>query len=304
MMGNSKKLKLNLAQRSAVAGNLFVLPFYLGFIFFFLIPIIQSFYYAFCTVSFDVGSIKTKFTAFENLNYIFNKDIDFKQNLISSITELLWKTPVCLVMSLILALVANKKNFATPVIRAIFFLPVIFTSGVVLSTIQKDNVASLMMSGTVISSTGRMETSSTFTTLLTESGLNTKIVELFTTISTNVFKVIYDCGIPMLIFLSALQGISPSLYEASSVEGATTWDDFWKITLPMITPTILINLVYIIVDSFSSATQAVMRQIMAMIELLRLGEASTMVWVFCLIIAVVFIIFFAIFNKLKVFEAN
>jgi len=303
-MNKLKKINLNLEQRSALTGNLFVLPFYLGFIFFFLIPIFKSFYYMFCKVSFDVGSINTDFIGLENFNYIFNKDLDFKQNLIVSVTELLWKTPVCLVMSLLLALLANRKSIATPFLRSVFFLPVIFTSGVVLSTIQKDSVASLMMSGTVISSTGQLENHSTFTALLTETGLNSKIVDLFSNISSNVFKVLYDCGIPMLIFLSALQGIAPSLYEASSVEGATAWDNFWKITLPMITPTILICIVYIVIDSFSSASQAVMKQIMAMIELLRLGEASAMVWVFCLIIGVIFGIFFAIFNKLKVFESH
>jgi len=303
-MNKFKKMNLNLEQKSAVAGNLFVLPFYLGFIFFFLIPIVKSIYYVFCKVSFDVGGILTEFIGLDNLNYIFNKDLDFKQNLIVSVTELLWKTPVCLIMSLLLALLANRKNAATPFIRAVFFLPVIFTSGVVLNTIQQDSVASLMMSGTVISSTGDFQNQSTLTTLLVETGLNSKLVDLFSTISSSVFKVMYDCGIPMLIFLSALQGISPSLYEASSVEGATAWDDFWKITLPMITPTILISLVYIIIDSFASASQAVMRQIMNMIELLRLGEASAMVWVFCLIIAVIFAIFFGIFNKLKVFESH
>jgi len=299
-----KKIDLNLEQKSALTGNLFVLPFYLGFIFFFLIPIVKSIYYVFCKVSFDVSGIITDFIGFENLNYIFNKDLDFKENLIISVTELLWKTPVCIIMSLLLALLINRKNAATPFIRAVFFLPVIFTSGVVLNTIQNDSVANLMMSGTVISSTGNFENHSTLTTLLVETGLNSKIVDLFSTISSSVFKVMYDCGIPMLIFLSALQGISPSLYEASSVEGATAWDDFWKITLPMITPTILICLVYIIIDSFASASQAVMRQIMNMIELLRLGEASAMVWVFCLIIGIIFAVFFGIFNKLKVFEAH
>ena len=303
-MNKFKKMNLNLEQKSSITGNLFVLPFYLGFIFFFLIPIMKSIYYVFCKVSFDVGGILTEFIGLDNLNYIFNKDLDFKQNLIVSVTELLWKTPVCLVMSLLLALLANRKSIATPFLRAVFFLPVIFTSGVVLNTIQQDNVASLMMSGTVISSAGDFENQSTLTTLLIETGLNSKLVSLFSTISSSIFKVMYDCGIPMLIFLSALQGISPSLYEASAVEGATAWDDFWKITLPMITPTILISLVYIIIDSFASASQAVMRQIMNMIELLRLGEASAMVWVFCLIIAVIFVIFFGIFNKLKVFESH
>ncbi len=101
-----------------------------------------------------------------------------------------------------------------------------------------------------------------------------------------------------------MQGISPSLYEASSVEGATAWDNFWKITLPMIMPVALINLVYIIVDNFASSSNLVMQQVLASVELLKLGEASAMVWVFCVIIAVIFAVFFAIANKFKIFEAN
>jgi len=250
-MNKFKKMNLSLEQKSAVAGNLFVLPFYLGFIFFFLIPIVKSIYYVFCKVSFDVSGIITDFIGFENLNYIFNKDLDFKENLIISVTELLWKTPVCIIMSLLLALLINRKNAATPFIRAVFFLPVIFTSGVVLNTIQNDSVANLMMSGTVISSTGNFENHSTLTTLLVETGLNSKIVDLFSTISSSVFKVMYDCGIPMLIFLSALQGISPSLYESAQIDGANPRQTFFKITLPLISQILL----YVLITSLIGGLQ-------------------------------------------------
>ena len=296
-MKKSKNARLTIEQRTALNGHLYVLPFYIGFIFFFLTPIIKSISYVFCNVSFDVTGVLTEFTGLENLKYIFNKDLDFKGNLVTSVTALLWKTPVILILSLLLAMIANINMPGKGVIRSVFFLPVILSSGVVLDTIREDDIAGLMMRGSVVSS-------NSLANMLEQAGLSISIVNLFINISNNIFDLLFNCGIPMLIFLSGLQGISPSLYEASSVEGATAWDNFWKITLPMIMPVALINLVYIIVDNFASSSNLVMQQVLSSVELLKLGEASAMVWVFCAIIAVIFAVFFAVANKFKIFEAN
>lgn len=303
-MKKSKTARLTIEQRTALNGHLYVLPFYIGFIFFFLTPIIKSISYVFCNVSFDVTGVLTEFTGLENLKFIFNKDLDFKGNLVTSVTALLWKTPVILILSLLLAMIANINMPGKGVIRSVFFLPVILSSGVVLDTIREDDIAGLMMRGSVVSANGSVVSSNSLANMLEQAGLSISIVNLFINISNNIFDLLFNCGIPMLIFLSGLQGISPSLYEASSVEGATAWDNFWKITLPMIMPVALINLVYIIVDNFASSSNLVMQQVLASVELLKLGEASAMVWVFCVIIAVIFAVFFAIANKFKIFEAN
>ena len=303
-MKKSKTARLTIEQRTALNGHLYVLPFYIGFIFFFLTPIIKSISYVFCNVSFDVTGVLTEFTGLENLKYIFNKDLDFKGNLVTSVTALLWKTPVILILSLLLAMIANINMTGKGVIRSVFFLPVILSSGVVLDTIREDDIAGLMMRGSVVSANGSVVSSNSLANMLEQAGLSISIVNLFINISNNIFDLLFNCGIPMLIFLSGLQGISPSLYEASSVEGATAWDNFWKITLPMIMPVALINLVYIIVDNFASSSNLVMQQVLSSVELLKLGEASAMVWVFCAIIAVIFAVFFAVANKFKIFEAN
>lgn len=303
-MKKSKNARLTIEQRTALNGHLYVLPFYIGFIFFFLTPIIKSISYVFCNVSFDVTGVLTEFTGLENLKYIFNKDLDFKGNLVTSVTALLWKTPVILILSLLLAMIANINMPGKGVIRSVFFLPVILSSGVVLDTIREDDIAGLMMRGSVVSANGSVVSSNSLANMLEQAGLSISIVNLFINISNNIFDLLFNCGIPMLIFLSGLQGISPSLYEASSVEGATAWDNFWKITFPMIMPVALINLVYIIVDNFASSSNLVMQQVLSSVELLKLGEASAMVWVFCAIIAVIFAVFFAVANKFKIFEAN
>ena len=201
-------------------------------------------------------------------------------------------------------MIANINMPGKGVIRSVFFLPVILSSGVVLDTIREDDIAGLMMRGSVVSANGSVVSSNSLANMLEQAGLSISIVNLFINISNNIFDLLFNCGIPMLIFLSGLQGISPSLYEASSVEGATAWDNFWKITLPMIMPVALINLVYIIVDNFASSSNLVMQQVLSSVELLKLGEASAMVWVFCAIIAVIFAVFFAVANKFKIFEAN
>ncbi len=303
-MKKSKNARLTIEQRTALNGHLYVLPFYIGFIFFFLTPIIKSISYVFCNVSFDVTGVLTEFTGLENLKYIFNKDLDFKGNLVTSVTALLWKTPVILILSLLLAMIANINMTGKGVIRSVFFLPVILSSGVVLDTIREDDIAGLMMRGSVVSANGSVVSSNSLANMLEQAGLSISIVNLFINISNNIFDLLFNCGIPMLIFLSGLQEISPSLYEASSVEGATAWDNFWKITFPMIMPVALINLVYIIVDNFASSSNLVMQQVLSSVELLKLGEASAMVWVFCAIIAVIFAVFFAVANKFKIFEAN
>ena len=303
-MNKLKKPRLTLEQRTSLNGVLYVVPFYIGFLLFFLTPMIKSVIYSLSDVTFDYGGVLPDFVGIKNYNYIFNKDLTFKGNLIAAVSELFWKTPVILIMSLLLAMLANRKTIFKGLVRSIFFLPVIISSGVVLDAIRQDGVARLMMEGSIVSATGEVIKNSSLTDILVEAGLNQKLVTLFQNISANVFEVMFNCGIPMLIFISSLQGISSSLYEAASVEGATAWDSFWKITLPMIAPTFLINLVYIIIDSFSASDQPVMRQILDAIELIRLGEASAMVWVFCGIIAAIFAVFFIIFNKLKIFEAS
>ena len=303
-MKKFKKPQLTLEQRTSITGAIYIVPFLIGFLLFFLTPMVKSVIYSFSDVKFDFGGVITDFIGLKNYKYIFNKDLEFKGNLTLAISDLFWKTPVILIMSLLLAMLANRKTPFKGLVRSIFFLPVIISSGVVLDAIRQDGVARLMMEGSVVSATGEVIKNSSLTNVLVEAGLNVKLVTLFQNISSNVFSVMFSCGIPMLIFISSLQGISSSLYEAASVEGATAWDSFWKITLPMIAPTFLINLVYIIVDSFSSSSQPVMRQILNAIELIRLGEASAMVWVFCAIIAAIFAVFFIIFNKLKIFEAS
>ncbi len=193
-MKKSKTARLTIEQRTALNGHLYVLPFYIGFIFFFLTPIIKSISYVFCNVSFDVTGVLTEFTGLENLKYIFNKDLDFKGNLVTSVTALLWKTPVILILSLLLAMIANINMPGKGVIRSVFFLPVILSSGVVLDTIREDDIAGLMMRGSVVSANGSVASSNSLANMLEQAGLSISIVNLFINISNNAYIFIGIAG--------------------------------------------------------------------------------------------------------------
>lgn len=294
-----KKKVHTLEQKNAWVGRGFMLPFYLGFIFFFMPSLIESISYIFSDVSIDIYGVHTKFNGLENLDYIFNTDLDFKENLINTLLELLWKTPVVLISSLLMAIVINKKFFGRTVVRAIFFMPVIIASGVVMNMIKNDQIAANVMAGNMVSGGGGVVSNDSLEVLLAQAHLPEELMTLFMNISNNIFDVLFNCGIQMLIFLAALQSISPSLYEASAVEGASKWDDFWTITIPMILPMMIVNLVYTVVDSFTSSENLIMNQILENIEILRLGHASAILWLFCLIIGLIFGILFFIFNHYK-----
>jgi len=287
------KKKRGLYQKQALAGHAFCIPLYVGTVLFFIVPLIQSIKYAFSNVIPDFGTMSTEFIKWENFHYIFRVDLNFNNNLISSFTGLLYQVPFVLIASLFLATIINQKFVGRTFVRAVFFLPVIVASGVVISLIQGDALSSTMMSGDKDTT---IFNSSVLETYLQDVGLNQKIIGYFTTITNNIFDLLWKTGIQSLMFLAGLQGISPTLYEASSVEGATAWENFWMITFPMLKPIILVNTVYTIVDSFTDLSNGVMAQIIGTTSNIEYGKAAAMGWTYTLIILAVLGLVFLCFK--------
>lgn len=292
----TRKFRMTLEKKNAWAGFAFAVPFCIGFVFFFLMPLLQSFIFSFSDVSVDIGGYKTDFVGFQNIYDIFRVDLDYTGNLINSFSQLAWRVPVVIISSLFTALIIKQDFKGRVIVRAIFFLPVIISSGVIMDTIKMDMVAANTMAGNTVTSETVFQ-SQGLITLLQEAGLNDKIVGVFSTITNNFFDVIYNGGVQMLLFLAALQGVSPTLYEAASVEGATVWEDFWFITMPMIMPIVLVNIIYTIVDCFTASSNRVMVQVMSNVELLHFGLASAMLWVYCILVLILLGIVFLIFRR-------
>lgn len=287
------KTKKSLYSKQALTGHAFCIPFYIGIALFFILPLCQSVIYIFSNVVPDVGTMKIEFIGIENLHYIFRVDTNFVNNLFSSILNLLYQVPFILIASLFLAVIVNQRFHGRTFVRAVLFLPVIVASGVVMDLIHSDALSSVMLEGdtqtTIFNST-------VLENFLEEIGLSENIIKYFTSITNNIFDLLWKTGIQTLMFLAGLQGVPSSLYEASAVEGATGWENFWLITFPMLIPIILVNTVYTIVDSFTDLSNSVMKQILGCMGNIEYGKAAAMGWVYTILIIFILIIIFVVFK--------
>ena len=289
-----KPSKLSVTQRHNIKGLYFMIPFLLGFLFFYIEPIISSLTFAFSKVTVDLDGYTSKFIAFDNFKYAFTEDASYTTALMGDLLNLIWKTPVIIILSLCLALLINKKFKGRLFVRAVFFLPVIFSNGVLLDIIQNDTVVQSAVSATsVLDSGAAVSQTQGLSELLLQAGFAEEIIDFTTMVTDSFFSLVWNSGVQMLIFLSGLQSISPSLYEAASVEGASGWETFCKITVPMLSPMILLNIIYTIVDSYSSTSNGVIGIVITAISNNRFGTASAMAWVYFLVIGLIIgIIFF------------
>ena len=285
--------RMSMEKREGLKGHLFLLPFYIGIILFFIQPLIQSVRFSFSDVMPEIGGYVIEDVGLKNYNYIFLEDPDFKVNLIDGLVTMLWKVPVILICGLLFGILLKRQFRGRLFVRAVFFLPVIIASGIVLDIMQGDYIVSSILNGASVS--GENVTGDTFLSTFLQSFLPYEAVSGITVVTGSLFETAWKTGIQTIIFLAGLQGIPSTLYEASAVEGSTAWTDFWKITLPMLIPTILVNTVYTIVDYFTDPGNKAMAQVMANSTLARYGWASAMAWSYFLMIAVILAVIIFLF---------
>ena len=269
----SKKHHLSYTGRKALYGYGFIGIWIIGFITFFLRPFITSVIYSVSDIQFVENGMNLSFNNFATYKKIIFEDPDLLRELLSCFTELIYSVPVIVVVSIMIAVMLNDKFIGKTFFRAVFFLPVIISGGAILNIIRGDSMVSLMVEGT---KAGSMLEISNVQTLIAEFALPTELSEFLITISNRVFDMLWKSGIQILLFLAALQTISPSIYEASKIEGASGWDNFWKITIPMISPMILLAVIYSIIDSFTDSTNVVMKTILSEASYLRYTNASVL----------------------------
>lgn len=303
-----KKHLISLSTRKSLSGWLFVLPFVIGIIFIYAPIIFNSIRITFSNVKFDNGMQLTP-VGFENYKYIFMKDEYFSVTVVDGLKDLLLQIPAIVIFALFMAIILNQKMTGRAVFRAIFFLPVILSTGIIDAIDTSSAFINAMQGsqGVIDDNTGEMSSMSTgiisaldIQNLLGNIKLGTGLVEYVTSLVNNIFDIVSRSGVQMLIFLSGLQSISPAIYESCQIEGATAWETFWKITFPMISPMILVNAIYTVIDAFTSADNRVMSYIQTVYTKTDYAHAGAMSWVYVLIV-LVFILLVALILKAVVF---
>lgn len=270
-----------LQKRKAIAGYLFILPFIIGFLAFMVKPFFQSLYMALCTVEVSAHGFGYIFEGIRNFKEAFTVDLDFSRLLTEELSKMGVRVPAIIVFSFFAALLLNQEFKGRAFVRGIFFLPVILSSGVILG-VEYDNPIMAEMRD-VIEMNGGDGTSITDTikNVLNVSGVGNSVFSVVFQVIDSIYDVVLASGIQIIIFLSGLQTISKSMYEAASIEGCTSWESLWKITFPMISPLLLVNVVYTIVDYCMRTDNQVIKKIQeVMLAQLKYGPASAMAWIY------------------------
>ncbi len=278
----------SLDKRKARSGWLFVLPFVVGFIFLYLPIIVDSFWFSINTIKYGKNGISLSFVG---LKYYAEalKTPTFVENLVAGIKQLVFDIPAIVIFSLFIAVVLNQKMLGRAAFRAIFFVPVIIATGLMESINAADVLADQMGSsegiqtGSGSDATSQIISAMDIQALFANMKIGNGIVMYVTDLVNDIYNIINRSGVQMLIFLAGLQSISPAIYEACTIEGATAWETFWKITFPMISPMILVNAIYTVIDAFTSNSNIVMTYIAERFDSGR-ELATAMSWIYFLVV--------------------
>lgn len=277
-------------------GYLFILPWLIGFICLFLAPLVNSARYSLNDIRLD-NRVELQFAGLKYYVKAFVTDPNYVPKLTESLRDMAYQVPLILVFSLAIACILNNRFKGAGFFKALFFLPVIIASGVVMSVISGDEYAQMMNSSLASSS---LLGADSITQFLVNSGLNARTVTALTKITGDIFNLAWKAGIQILIFLSAFKSISPAMYEAAEMEGANGWERFWKITFPLISPMLLTNLIYTIIDIFTDYSNPVIRYIADEAAKVNISYSAAMSWIYFIITFAVMAVIYLIVNK-KVF---
>lgn len=295
----ARKKHKDLKYKRAVTGYLFILPFIIGFLAFMIVPLFESLRMSFSDVVVGVGNggFVLEYTGLANYKKAFTVDPDFTRWLTEEITQMVIQVPTTLVVSFFMALLLNQSFKGRGLVRAIFFLPVILSSGVLVG-LEYNNSLLAGMQTYIEKNSESANITEVLESILSNSGFGHRFLAVVYSTVSNVYAVVISSGIQIIIFLSGLQMIPKSMYEAAVIEGCTAWESFWKITLPMVSSVILVNVIYTIIDFFMRTDSEIMTKISeTMIAKMDYGFSSAMAWSYFAAIILIIGVFSAITSR-------
>lgn len=301
------KRSMSLEKKNSLFGYVFTLPIIIGLAFVYLPVLFQSLMYSFGDITITKEGWTVEWAGWQNYNQALFVEDGFLRTVIESIASLLPQIIIVIIFAFFMANILNQKFKGRTVARVIFFIPVIISTGIIS---ELDSMSSML---DVYSSGGKMETGGAagsnlfgyeqIAELVTQTLNNTDLSNIVLGAVDGLYSVITSSGVQMLIFLSGLQGISVSMYESAKVEGATGWEVFWKISFPMISPLILVNLLYTVIDLFLKSDNAAINFINGYLDNAATYEvASAFSWIYTIVVILFVAVVFLLVQKLIVYQ--
>lgn len=264
----------------------------IGSIFFLLIPVITSLVYSLSNLTVNTTGYELEFVGFEHFKRLILVDPTYRKVLVNSLLELI-NVPITVIFSFFIASILNQKFRGRGLVRGIFFLPVILASGVYIQLEQMDQLVSQYQGGTDV-----FAFSGAFVNFLNLLNVNQDLVNFLVDSVGRIGTIVAMSAIPIVIFLAGFQAISPAIYEAAYMEGGTKWEIFWKISFPMISPLILVCVIYSVVDNFTKSSSAMINLVHRTIFTdFKFGLGAAMVWIYIVLVLGIIGLVYAIINK-------
>lgn len=239
--------RMDFSKKTALWGVIFLIPWLFGLIFFFLRPMVNTLRYSLSSMQMDNGKFVGTFIGLENYKWVLGVDTNFNRMFVDAFTNMVKEVPFQIFLGLFIAILLNGEYKGRGFFRAIFVIPIILATGVASPTLSSAEAQFTVETADAVMNMKWLEE------LVINSGIPQQLTTLLVSYVENIFDVVTKCGVQVLLFLAGLQAISPSLYEVAKMEGCTQFETFCKITLPMVSPTILVCLVYSIAESFANA---------------------------------------------------
>lgn len=296
-------MKLGLERRKRISGLLFISPWLAGFAAFLVFPLIKSLYMSFREIQ-AVADLQMTFVGWDNYSKAVLKDTQFIPFFYKAIQDAIIEIPLILVFSFFIATLLNQETVGRMFFRGAFFLPVLIGSGFVMQQLLGQGIGGLdavkdpteMMREGVANGLAVPEAIAMY--------LPNDLVKTLSDIMGRLTIIFWKTGIQILLFLAGLQGISDSLYESAKCDGATPWEMFWKITFPLMTPVLLLNGIFTLVDSFADMRNNVMRYIQKVAFTdIEFGYAAALGWIYFVFVFLLIVLIFTLTHK-RVFYAG
>lgn len=276
--------KISLQKKRSFVGFAFTIPWIIGFLYFFLIPLVKSFIYSLSSISMGKEGFNLTWVGLKNYRVTFLENPSNFRMVLTSIGNVIITVLVVVVFSMFLAVILNQKFIGNSLVRVIFALPIIISSGVIIVLLKENvlqqNMGSAETATTIFQGNGVLD-------FLRMINIPDNIVTFFENLVNNIFDMVWHSGMQIILFLSALQSIPSSSYEAAKIEGATAWESFWFVTFPMVSPFLLVNIIYTIIDTFTDSTNTVMSQIYKLVSGIEYERASAFSMVYFVLILIV-----------------
>lgn len=259
-------------------------PWLIGFIMFLGFPLVFSVYMSFNSLKILPDQIKYEFVGLKYYHEILFGSSALYEKLIPYFQEVILMVPVIVIFALLIAIFLNQKLPGRLVFRALFFLPVIFSTGAVLQEFmsQGEGGIGFMLNDSI---------SGFLDTYLANSSWGKPVRSVL----EHFVLVLWYSGVQILIFLAGRQTISRSAYESARIDGASPWEVFWKITLPAMSPFILLNVIYTVVDMFTFPSNPVI----SLINTDNYGYSSALAWIYFLVILIFLGIVMLIYSRIN-----